>query len=99
MPGLIRLKPSGLSPLQPTNETTQNLIYRNSQARITWDGIETYKRCVFRNWTPGEEYTEVLTFKNLSGKNVVFTYEVPKTRYFQTLYPRRLTLSQGQFSV
>lgn len=95
MPGLIRLKQSGLSPLNSPREASQNLAYRNSNARITWDGIETYKRCVFRHWTPGEEYTEVLTFKNLSGKNVVFTYEVPKTRYFQTIYPRRLTLSQG----
>lgn len=97
MPGLIRLKQSGLSPLQTHDETAQNLIYRNPNARITWDGIETYKRCVFRNWIPGEEYTEVLTFKNLSGKNVTFTYEVPKTRYFQTIYPRRLTLSQGEY--
>ncbi|CAF4004346.1 unnamed protein product [Rotaria magnacalcarata] len=95
MPGLIRLKQPGLSPVQLTNDTTQTLIYRNPNARITWDGIETYKRCIFRNWIPGEEYTEVLTFKNLSGKNVTFTYEVPKTQYFQTIYPRRLTLSQG----
>jgi len=96
MPGLIRLKQSGLAPLDPSNQVTQNLIYRNPNARVTWDGIETYKRCMFRNWTPGEEHTEVLTFKNLSGKNVSFTYEVPKTRYFQTIYPRRLTLSQGK---
>ncbi|CAM2698531.1 unnamed protein product, partial [Rotaria socialis] len=95
MPGLIRLKQPGLSPVQITNDTTQTLIYRNPNARITWDGIETYKRCIFRNWIPGEEYTEVLTFKNLSGKNLTFTYEVPKTQYFQTIYPRRLTLSQG----
>jgi hypothetical protein len=96
MPGLIRLKQSGLAPLDPNNQVTQNLIYRNPNARVTWDGIETYKRCMFRNWTPGEEHTEVLTFKNLSGKNVSFTYEVPKTRYFQTIYPRRLTLIQGK---
>ncbi|CAF1104404.1 unnamed protein product [Rotaria sordida] len=95
MPGLVRLKQLSLSPLQLPNDTTQNLVYRNPNARITWDGIETYKRCIFRNWTPGEEYTQILTFRNLSGKNVTFTYEVPKTRYFQTIYPRRLTLSQG----
>lgn len=95
MPGLIRLKQSGLAPLETSDDGTQSLIYRNSSAKINWDGIETHKRCVFRNWTPGEEYTEVLTFKNLSGKNVVFTYEVPKTRYFQTVYPKRVTLSQG----
>jgi hypothetical protein len=98
MPGLIRLKQTGLSPLESTNEPTQNVVHRNTSARITWDGIETYKRCVFRHWTPGEEYSEVLTFKNLSGRNVSFSYEVPKTRYFQTIYPRRLTLSQGKFS-
>ena len=95
MPGLIRLKQSGLSPLQTSSDLTSNLIYRNPNARVTWEGVETYKRCVFRNWIPGEEYTEILTFKNLSGKNVTFTYDVPKTRYFQTIYPRRLTLSQG----
>ena len=97
MPGLIRLKQPGLSPVQTNADTIQSLIYRNTNARVTWDGIETYKRCIFRNWSPGDEYTEVLTFKNLSGRNVLFTYEVPKTRYFQTIYPRRLTLSQGKF--
>jgi len=96
MPSLVRQKQTGLSPIESPNEPTQKLVYRNTNARITWDGVETYKRCVFRNWTPGDEYTEVLTFKNLSGKNVLFTYEVPKTRYFQTIYPRRLTLSQGK---
>ena len=96
MPGLIRLKQSGLAPLDVNNGVTQSLVYRNSNARVTWDGIETYKRCIYRNWILGEEYTEVLTFKNLSGKNVSFTYEVPKTQYFQTVYPRRLTLSQGR---
>ena len=95
MPSLIRLKPSGLSPLGSAHENLQTLAHRSAAARITWDGIETCKRCIFRHWIPGEEYTEVLTFKNLSGKNVSFTYEVPKTQYFQTIYPRRLTLSQG----
>ncbi|CAF1324627.1 unnamed protein product [Adineta ricciae] len=96
MPGLIRLKQSGgLAPLETNNGVTQSLIYRDSNARVTWEGVETYKRCIYRNWVPGEEYTEVLTFKNLSGKNITFTYEVPKTQYFQTVYPRRLTLSQG----
>lgn len=99
MPGLIRLKQSSFIPAEPTNESTQNLIYRNPNAKVTWDGVETYKRCVFRDWIPGEEYTEVLTFKNLSGKNIIFTYEVPKTRYFQTIYPRRLTLNQGKRSI
>jgi hypothetical protein len=95
MPGLIRWKQSALSPLGAVREPTQGLIYPNTNARITWDGIETYKRCVFRHWTPGEEYTEMLTFKNLSGKSILFTYELPKTQHFQTIYPRRLTLSQG----
>ena len=97
MPGLIRLKQSGgLAPLETNNGVAQSLIYRDSNARVTWEGVETYKRCIYRNWVPGEEYTEVLTFKNLSGKNITFTYEVPKTQYFQTVYPRRLTLSQGR---
>ena len=95
MPGLIRLKQSSLAPLDSSRDPTQNIIYRSASARVTWDGVETYKRCLFRHWTPGEEYTEVLTFKNLSGKTIQFTYEVPKTRYFQTIYPRRLTLNQG----
>ena len=46
-------------------------------------------------WTPGGEYVQTPTVKNVSTKMKKLKYRLPSTRFFSLLYPLEINLSPG----
>jgi hypothetical protein len=46
-------------------------------------------------WTPGGEYIQKLTVKNVSGDLKKLKYRLPTSRFFSMAYPELITLSPG----
>ncbi|XP_050388962.1 cilia- and flagella-associated protein 65 [Patella vulgata] len=59
------------------------------------NGIEVVDGVVWQGWEPGQEYTKNITLKNVQVKTQKLKFNVPKSRFFSTLYPKPIVLSAG----
>ncbi|XP_041119870.1 cilia- and flagella-associated protein 65 isoform X1 [Polyodon spathula] len=58
-------------------------------------GIEVSEQLVWENWELGGEITKVLKLKNIQVKMQKLRFRPPSTKFFTTLFPQTIILSQG----